>query len=85
MLVPRVNYSWVGSRYTFPAYSPVTDRIASHGLWSALLTYERNAWAIQAHVRNLTGETYVNGHASASQNEFYGPPREYGLQVTWSF
>ncbi|MCC7464078.1 MAG: TonB-dependent receptor [Gammaproteobacteria bacterium] len=85
VLVPRLNYSWVDPRYTYPAYSPVTDRIGGFGLWSALLTCDIDAWRVQGYVRNLGDQTYVSGQAAASQNEFYGAPREYGLRVTWTF
>jgi iron complex outermembrane receptor protein len=85
VLVPRVNYAWIDSRYTFPAYSSLTDRIPGYGLWSALLNYELDSWTVQAYGRNLADKTYVSGQASASQNEFYGAPLEYGLRVSYRF
>ncbi|MCC7194677.1 MAG: TonB-dependent receptor, partial [Gemmatimonadaceae bacterium] len=84
-LTPRLNYSWIGSRYTYIGYSPLTDLLASYGLWSALLGWERDAWLVQAYGRNLADKDYVSGQASASQNEFYGAPREYGLRIRYAF
>jgi iron complex outermembrane receptor protein len=84
-LTPRINYAYMGSRYTYIAYSPITDRIESNGLLSALVTFRKGAWTVTAYGTNLTDEEYVSGHASASRNEFYGPPREYGLRVGYTF
>jgi iron complex outermembrane receptor protein len=84
-LTPRVNYACTGPRFTYIAYSPVTDRIAGYGLWSALLTLDRASWSLQAYGTNLTNKTYVSGQASASLNEFYGAPREYGVRFSFNF
>ncbi|MEP7246969.1 MAG: TonB-dependent receptor [Gammaproteobacteria bacterium] len=84
-LTPRVNYAYTGSRFSYLAYSPVTDRIAGYGLWSALLTLNRDNWSVQAYGTNLANETYVSGQASASLNEFYGAPREYGVRFNLDF
>lgn len=84
-ITPRVNYAYVDSRYTYVAYSPISDRIESYGLVSALLTFRKGAWNVTAYGTNLTDKEYVSGHASASRNEFYGPPREYGLRVGLDF
>ncbi len=85
VLTPRLNYAYVGPRYTYPAYSSVTDRIGGHSLVSGLLTLRRGDWYVAAYGTNLTDEEYVSGHASASRNEFYGAPREYGLRVGLEF
>jgi iron complex outermembrane receptor protein len=63
----------------------VSDRIESHSLISALLTLHKGQWRIEAYGTNLADEEYVSGQASASRNEFYGAPREYGLRVALSF
>jgi iron complex outermembrane receptor protein len=84
-LTPRVNYSYVGSRFSYIAYSPVSDRIGAYGLVSALLMFRMGDWQVTAYGTNLADKEYVSGHASASRNEFYGPPREYGLRVGWDF
>lgn len=84
-LTPRVNYAYVDSRYTYIAYSPISDRIEGYGLVSALLTFRRGGWHVTAYGTNLADKEYVSGHASASRNEFYGAPREYGLRVGLDF
>lgn len=84
-LTPRFNYSYVGSRYSYIAYSAVSDRIGAYGLVSALLMFRMGDWQVTAYGTNLADKEYVSGHASASRNEFYGAPREYGLRVGWDF
>ena len=82
-LTPRVNYSHVGPRFTYLAYSRVSDRIGGFGLLSALLTLRRDNWHLEAYGTNLTKERYVTGQYG--QNEFYGAPREYGLRAGMTF
>jgi iron complex outermembrane receptor protein len=82
-LTPRVNYSYVGPRFTYLAYNPVSDRIRAYGLISALLTLRRDNWHVEAYGTNLTNKRYVSGQYN--QNEFYGAPREYGLRAGISF
>ena len=84
-LRPRINYSHVGSRFTYLAYSPVSDRIEGYGLLSALLTLHKGNWFVEAFGTNLANKTYVSGQAAASRNEFYGAPRQYGLRVGADF
>jgi iron complex outermembrane receptor protein len=84
-ITPRVNYSYVGSRYAYIAYSPISDRLDSHGLVSALLTVRKGNWYGVAYGTNLTDKDYVSGQATVSLNEFYGAPREYGVRVGFDF
>ena len=87
-LTPRVNYSYVGERWVYIAYSPVTDVLESHGVVSALLTLQIgswDAWSFEVYGTNLTDEEYIAGQASSSNNEFYGAPREYGFRVNVEF
>ena len=84
-LTPRANYSYVGSRFTYIAYAPVSDRIDGFGLLSALVTLRADRWFVEAYGTNLTDKDYISGQASASSNEFYGPPRQYGLRVGVDF
>jgi iron complex outermembrane recepter protein len=84
-LTPRANYSYIGPRFAYIAYSPISDRIESNGLLSASLTLRSQRWSVEAYGTNLTDEEYVSGQASASSNEFYGPPRQYGLRVGMDF
>lgn len=82
-LRPRLNYAYIGSQYTNLLYSPVTDRLASRGILSAQLTWEREDWRVEAFGTNLTDKTYVGGQFG--NNEFYGAPREYGVRVSKQF
>lgn len=84
-LTPRVNYSYLGSRFTYVAYSPVSDKLESRGLVSALLTLRHDNWFVEAHGTNLADKKYSSGQASASLNEFYGAPREYGIRAGMDF
>jgi iron complex outermembrane receptor protein len=82
-LRPRLNYGYIGSQYTNLLYAPGTDRLASRGVFSAQLTWERDGWRVEAFGTNLTDKTYVSGQFG--NNEFYGAPREYGLRVAKQF
>jgi iron complex outermembrane receptor protein len=82
-LRPRLNYGYIGSQYTNLLYAPETDRLASRGVFSAQLTWERDGWRVEAFGTNLTDKTYVSGQFG--NNEFYGAPREYGLRVAKQF
>jgi iron complex outermembrane receptor protein len=83
-LTPRVNYAYVGPVFTTLFYSPITDRLAGRGLLSALVTFRRDSWTVEAYGTNLTDKEYVTGQ-SGGNNEFYGPPREYGVRVGVDF
>src|SRR6185503_14871367 len=52
-LTPRFNYAYVGPRFTYLAYSPVSDRIDSYGVLSALLTLRKGEWFVEAYGTNL--------------------------------
>lgn len=82
-LTPRLNYAYVGAQYTNLFYSPVTDRLKSRGLLSALLTLQIDRWSIEGYGTNLANKKYVSGHSG--NNEFYGAPREYGVRVRVNF
>ena len=82
-LTPRMDYAYVGSQYTNLLYSPVTDLLPSRSLLSAQLALERRAWLVEAYGRNLANREYVTGQFN--NNEFYGPPREYGLRASYRF
>jgi len=84
-LTPRLNYAYVGERFTYIAYSPISDRIGSFGLWNASVTWRQGDWYVEAFGLNLADKAYVSGQASATSNEFYGAPRQYGLRAGVSF
>lgn len=82
-LTPRVSYAYVGPRFTYLAYSPVSDRIKGYGLLSGLVTLRTGQFHIEAYGTNLTGKRYVSGQFGL--NEFYGAPREYGIRAGFTF
>jgi len=84
-LTPQLNYAYVGPRFAYIGYSPISDRIDGFGLLSALLTLRGDRWRLEAYGTNLGDEKYVSGQASASSNEFYGAPRQYGVRVGFDF
>ena len=82
-LTPRVNFAYVGPQFTYLGFSPVSDRIEGRHLLSALLTYRRDDWRVELFGTTLTNARYVSGQFGS--NEFYGPPREYGVRVGITF
>ncbi|HEY0649748.1 TonB-dependent receptor [Phenylobacterium sp.] len=78
-LTPRINYGYVGPQFNYIAYSPVSDRMKGRGLLSAMATLRYDDWKVEAYGTNLSNEKYVAGQLG--NNEFYGPPREYGIRV----
>jgi outer membrane receptor protein involved in Fe transport len=40
-------------------------------------------WDAQAYATNLSNQTYIA--ANAGSTVYYGPPRQYGVQVKYSF
>ena len=80
-LTPRLNYAYVGQRYSYIAYSSLSDRLPAFGLLSALVTLGLDNWHVDLYGTNLADKRYVSGQASASNNEFYGPPREFGIRA----
>ncbi|MBB5732858.1 iron complex outermembrane receptor protein [Altererythrobacter atlanticus] len=82
-LTPRINYAYIGSRWTNLFYNPQLDRLASRGLLSAMVTLRYDDWTIEAYGTNLTDKEYVSGQSG--NNEFYGAPREFGLRASVRF
>ena len=82
-LTPRLNYAFVGSQYAGYFYTQQFDTLRSRGLLSALVTLRVKKWTLEGYGTNLTNKTYVSG--IAGNNQFYGPPREYGVLVAVRF
>ncbi|OAN58366.1 hypothetical protein A7X12_04735 [Sphingomonas sp. TDK1] len=82
-LTPRVNYAYVGPKFTYLAYDPVSDRIAGYGLVSALITFRTGRYHIEAYGTNLADKRYVSGQYGL--REFYGAPRELGIRAGFTF
>ena len=82
-LTPRVNFSYTSAQFTYLGFSPISDRLPSRGLFSALITLRTPNWRVEAYGRNLTDKDYASGQFGI--NEFYGSPREYGVRVGVNF
>ena len=82
-LTPRLNYAYVGSRWTNLFYNPQLDYLSGRGLLSAQLTLRYKDIEIEGYATNLTNKKYVSGQSGNS--EFYGAPRELGVRVSVRF
>ncbi|MXP26712.1 TonB-dependent receptor [Altererythrobacter indicus] len=82
-LTPRVNYAYVGSRWTNLVYNPELDYLKGRGLLSAQVTLKMDDWTLVAYGTNLADKKYVSGQSG--NNEFYGAPREYGVRASVRF
>lgn len=82
-LTPRLNYAYVGSRWTNLIYSPTLDLLPGRGLLSAQVTLRYNDWTVEGYASNLTNKDYISGQSG--NNEFYGAPREFGVRVSTRF
>ena len=82
-LTPRLNYAYVGSRWTNLIYSPSLDYLRGRGLLSAQVTLRYDDWTIEGYATNLTNKAYVSGQSG--NNEFYGAPREFGVRLSTRF
>ncbi len=82
-LTPRLNYAYIGSRWTNLLLNPVTDYLPGRGLLSALITLQKGDWTIEGYGTNLTNKKYISGQFI--NDEFYGAPREYGVRASVKF
>ncbi|MFY8093221.1 MAG: TonB-dependent receptor [Niveispirillum sp.] len=82
VLTPRLNYAYVGSRWTNILYTS-RDYLKGFGLVSAQVSLDAGQWTLEAYGNNLTNKKYVSGQND--NNEFYGAPRTYGVRATVRF
>lgn len=85
VLIPRVNYSYVGEQWTSiqESTAPINDLLGARSLLNASLSYDWGNWRVRGFVDNLTDELYVSG--TFIQNEFYGAPRTFGVELSRRF
>ena len=84
-LVPRLQWSYVGSQFATP-FPSVATTVPSRGLLDARITYVNdNGWQVEAFASNLTDKTYISSQiqnsTSATGGIIYGPPLQYGLRA----
>ncbi len=84
-LTPRLNYAWLDEQWNNLIYNETTDLLESRGLLSAMVTLEKDTWKVQAYGRNLADKEYITGQETNFNQEFYGAPREYGVNFTYNF
>lgn len=84
-LTPRLNYAWIDEQWTNLIYNKTTDHLDSRGLLSAMITFEMDNWVVSAYGRNLADKEYVTGQEQGRNVEFYGAPRQYGIDVSYNF
>ncbi|WP_158078593.1 TonB-dependent receptor [Microbulbifer mangrovi] len=82
-LTPQISYSHIDRQYSYLAYSPESDALASRDLLNASISLTDDQWKVSAYGSNLTDEQYVSGQFGIT--EFYGAPREYGLRLSIAF
>ncbi|AJP72677.1 TonB-dependent receptor [Sphingomonas hengshuiensis] len=82
-ITPRLNYAYLGPRWTNLIYSPTLDYLDGRGLLSAQITLRYHDWTIEGYATNLTNKAWVSGQSG--NNEFYGAPREFGVRVSTRF
>ncbi|WEK46294.1 MAG: TonB-dependent receptor [Candidatus Andeanibacterium colombiense] len=82
-LTPRVNYAYVGPRWTNLFYDPALDYLKGRGLVSAQVTLAYRDLKLELYGTNLANKAYVSGQSG--NNEFYGAPREFGVRISTRF
>ena len=87
-LEPRVTYSHTDKQYGSIFQTNSYWLMGARNLWGADLQYTSGPWLVDAYGTNLTDETYISGYYGAGGNlndVFYGPPRQYGLRLNYTF
>ena len=81
-LVPRVNYSYVGTSYA-SLFQIDFYKLPSHGLVNVYLDWNAGPWTTTLFATNVGDKLYVTSLSGTS--EYYGDPRVLGLQVNRTF
>lgn len=83
-LTPRLDYSHIGEAWgTIFNNAALGDQLVERDIFNAQLTYEIDAWRLQAYSTNLNDLEYVA--AVKSGQRYAGAPRQYGVRLTRSF
>ncbi len=81
-LEPRVTYTYTGKEYAALFQIPYYE-IPSHGLMNAYIDWTAGPWTTTVFATNVTNKVYVTNLTATS--EYYGNPRQYGLQFNRTF
>ncbi|WP_082349842.1 TonB-dependent receptor [Novosphingobium sp. AAP1] len=82
-IVPRVNYSYIGSQWAYVTYLPQFDLINARHLVNASVTLNWDNFKVELYGTNLTKEYFVTGQSGL--NEFRTAPREFGVRLGAKF
>jgi iron complex outermembrane recepter protein len=81
-LDPRVTYDYTSNQYG-AIFENAYNQLGKRSLVGASMDWLVGKWDAQAYGTNLTNQTYIA--ANAGSTVFYGPPRQFGVQVKYSF
>ncbi|HWI87390.1 MAG TPA: TonB-dependent receptor [Sphingomonas sp.] len=82
-ITPRAQYSYIGQQWA-SVFQRSFERLRPFRQWEARLTYEHDNISVAAYATNVSNQTYVAG-IEDSAYRIYGPPRQYGIKVGYSF
>ena len=82
-LAPRVTYSYIGKSYASLFQSDNYYLLPPHGLVNAYVDWTAGSWTTTIYATNLANKLYLTSVAATS--EYYGAPRQLGLQVNRTF
>jgi iron complex outermembrane receptor protein len=82
-LAPRVTYSYIGKSYASLFQSDNYFLLPSHSLVNAYVDWTAGPWTTTLYATNLANKVYLTSIASTA--EYFGAPRQLGLQVNRTF
>ncbi len=81
-LQPRVTYSYIGKSYS-SLFAIGFYKLPAHGLVNAYLDWTAGPWTTTLYATNLANTLYLTTIGATS--EYYGDPRQFGLQLNRTF
>jgi iron complex outermembrane recepter protein len=81
-LEPRITYSYTDKQYAALFQIPYYEEPA-HGLMNAYLDWVAGPWTTTVFATNVTNKLYVT--SLTATNEYFGNPRQIGLQFSRSY
>jgi iron complex outermembrane recepter protein len=81
-VVPRVVYSYQGNSYS-GLFQNGYFLLPEHSLWNAYVDWDAGQWKTTLWATNLANTLYVQGVSGNA--EYFGNPRQYGLELNRSF
>jgi iron complex outermembrane receptor protein len=84
-LRPRISLSHLDEQYTSLFQGGDYFRLDEHDLTHVSVTYERDAWMVQAYCNNCGEEVYVASQGGGGNTVVYGDPRTAGVRFNVRF